>query len=76
MALCEGERKTNQLQCYGTLYQCTQCGNVGCVQNKDHACSNQGFTVLGRCYQCGATGQRQVLSGVADPVPRKTASTV
>jgi hypothetical protein len=46
------------------------------MQNKDDACSNQGFTVLGRCYKCGATGQLEALSGSEEQVPRKTPSFV
>lgn len=75
MALCDGERKTNNLQCNGTLYKCTHCGSEGCEQSKDHTCSNQAFSVLGRCYRCGTVGQRQVLSDVkTDRAPRKTPS--
>ena len=72
MALCTGERKTNQMQCYGSLYKCTQCGHTGCMQNKEHACTNQAFSVSERCYQCGTTGKMELLSSSADPVPRKT----
>lgn len=71
MALCDGERKTNGQQCYGTLYKCTQCGNVGCIQNKDHLCSKQGFTVVKRCYQCGAIGKLEMLPSEGR-APRKT----
>lgn len=75
MALCTGERKTNRLQCNGTLYKCTECGHEGCEQSKEHGCSNQGFSVLGKCTKCGAVGKRSVLSDVnTDRAPRKTPS--
>lgn len=72
MSLCSGERQMNRLQCFGTLYKCT-CGNVGCKQNKDHACSEQGFDVLGRCYKCGAVGQYEIVASDVK-APRKTPS--
>lgn len=74
MALCTGERKTNGLQCFGTVYKCTECGSVGCKQNKDHVCSEQGFDVLGRCYKCGATGKYEIISADGERAPRKTPS--
>ncbi len=73
MALCTGERKTNQMQCYGTVYKCKQCGAEGCMQNKDHACSNQGFSVIERCYKCGSVGQMEMLPN-EERAPRKTPS--
>lgn len=73
MALCSGERKTNRLACNGTLYKCTECGHEGCKQNKDGACSSQGFSVYGKCLKCGATGKYESISSVTtDRAPRKT----
>lgn len=60
MNLCAGERAGYGFACRGTLYKCT-CGNVGCKQTKDGGCTNQGFTVLGRCLKCGAIGQLEAL---------------
>ena len=71
MALCTGERKPSQMQCNGTVYKCTECGAEGCMQNKEHACSNQGFSVLHRCYKCGAVDKMEMVKN-EDRAPRKT----
>lgn len=72
MALCTGERKTNRMQCNGTIYKC-ECGAEGCKQTYDDGCSSQGFNVYGKCFKCGAVGKYTALSSVtADNAPRKT----
>ncbi|HQT26010.1 MAG TPA: hypothetical protein PLK99_05350 [Burkholderiales bacterium] len=71
MALCTGERKTNQMQCYGTLYKFNQCDAEGCMQNREHACSNRGFSAGERCCECGAVGWMEMLPN-EDCGPRKT----
>jgi hypothetical protein len=59
--LCRGARATSKMQCNGTLYKCT-CGAVGCKQTYDNMCSNQAFSVKGRCYKCGAMGQMEIVT--------------
>lgn len=61
LTLCTGARKGGGEPCRGTLYQCKQCGGVGCKQSRDDLCSNQGFSVIGRCLKCGATGQMETI---------------
>lgn len=55
--LCTGTRKGGGESCRGTLYRCQQCGSTGCRQSRDDLCSSQGFSVLGRCLKCQATGR-------------------
>lgn len=63
MSLCDGERLGGYANaCRGQLYRCTNCGSVGCRQNKDHACSKQGFSVSFKCYACGATGKQEAVA--------------
>jgi hypothetical protein len=60
-ARCTGHRKGYNLKCNGSLWRCV-CGNVGCKQNKDDICSNQGFTVFGKCLKCGETGKLELVA--------------
>lgn len=63
MALCDGERVGGYaMPCHGQVYRCTACGATGCRQNKDHACTKQGFTVAYKCYACGVTGQYEAVA--------------
>jgi hypothetical protein len=59
--LCKGERKGGGEPCRGTLYECKQCGSVGCRQSQDDLCSTQGFSVSGRCLKCSAIGQMELV---------------
>jgi len=61
MVRCDGKRAGFSLVCNGSLYRCV-CGNVGCVQTHEGACSKQGYTVLGKCLACGAVGQRELVA--------------
>ena len=61
MIRCDGARNGYSLLCNGSLYRCA-CGNVGCRQTKDAMCSKQGFSVLGRCVQCGAFGKAELIA--------------
>jgi len=61
MVRCDGTRNGYRLLCNGSLYQCA-CGHVGCRQIKDALCNKQGFSVLGKCVACGATGQSILLA--------------
>lgn len=61
MDRCDGARAGYQLKCNGTLYKC-ECGNDGCMQNKEDICSKQGFLASGKCLKCGATGKREMLT--------------
>jgi hypothetical protein len=61
LTLCDGERKGGGEPCRGTLYKCKQCGSAGCKQSRDDLCSNQGFSVTGRCLKCEATGQMEAI---------------
>ncbi len=61
LKLCTGERKGGRQPCHGTLHQCKACGAIGCRQTRDDLCSEQGFSVTGRCLKCGATGQMETL---------------
>jgi len=61
LTLCDGERKGGGEPCRGTLYKCKECEGVGCKQSRDDLCSNQGFSVLGRCLKCGAMGQMEII---------------
>jgi len=45
---CQGIR--NGMICYGDLYRCARCLNVGCALD---GCSNQAFNAV-RCLRCGA----------------------
>jgi hypothetical protein len=68
MERCDGERAGYHLKCNGTLYRC-ECGNVGCMQNKEDACSRQGFLASGRCLKCAATGKHEMLTAGATHSP-------
>ena len=61
MNLCTGKRSGYQLLCNGALYKC-QCGHVGCTQSKEDTCSNQGFSIGGKCVKCGAIGKFELVS--------------
>ena len=54
MAVCPGQHKTGR--CGYTLYQCKNCGNVGCQSDK---CSNRGFDQFQRCLRCGSDKKEQ-----------------
>ncbi len=58
--VCTGTRVGYNSPCRGTLYKCV-CGNVGCKQTQDHACSEQGFSIIGRCYKCDAIGKNEAV---------------
>ncbi|BBA37335.1 uncharacterized protein sS8_5418 [Methylocaldum marinum] len=63
MAICDGERLGGYATpCRGQLYRCTACGAVGCRQNKENACSKQGFDVAFKCYACGAVGKEELVA--------------
>jgi len=53
MANCQGKRKSEPV-CNGTVWRCGSCINVGCDQEHDSECSNQGFRD-GVCTRCGAS---------------------
>lgn len=58
LALCDGERKGGySFICRGQVYVCKSCGNTGCRQTKEDACSKQAFSVSFKCLKCGAVGQ-------------------
>jgi hypothetical protein len=59
--LCAGTRKGGGEPCRGTLYQCKQCGSVGCKQSQDGLCSSQAFTVIGHCLKCSAAGHMEIV---------------
>jgi len=61
MIRCDGTRNGYQLLCNGSLYKCV-CGHIGCKQSKDDLCSKQGYSVLGKCTACGATGEYTLLA--------------
>lgn len=61
LKLCGGARKGGGEACRGTLHKCNACGAIGCRQSRDDLCSEQGFSVTGRCLKCGATGQMEAL---------------
>lgn len=61
MIRCEGTRNGWKMLCNGSLYKCV-CGHVGCKQTKDNLCTNQGYSVLGRCTACGAVGQAELVA--------------
>jgi hypothetical protein len=61
MIRCDGTRNGYKLLCNGSLYKCA-CGHVGCKQTKDNVCSKQGFSVLGRCVNCGASGKYELIA--------------
>lgn len=61
MERCDGARKGSLLKCNGSLYRC-ECGHVGCTQTKDDNCSKQGFSVYGRCLQCGVVGKFELVA--------------
>lgn len=61
MIRCDGARVGYHLPCNGSLYQCA-CGAIGCRQTRDHACSKQGFSVLGRCHACGQVGKNTLVA--------------
>ncbi|WP_372524394.1 hypothetical protein [Piscinibacter sp.] len=60
--LCSGERKGSRLPCRGSLYKCSACGQVGCRQTQNDACTTQGFSAAGRCLHCGAANSAEVAS--------------
>ncbi|MDD5033949.1 MAG: hypothetical protein PHE55_04255 [Methylococcaceae bacterium] len=62
LTLCTGARKGGGEPCRGTLYKCKQCGGIGCRQSRDDLCSDQGFSVTGRCLKCEATGQMEIIA--------------
>lgn len=53
MATCRGKHKGTSV-CDREVCRCENCTNVGCDQDGDEACSNQGFR-LGTCTKCGAS---------------------
>lgn len=60
MVLCDGERKGGYaFTCRGQVYTCKGCGNTGCRQTKEDACSKQAFSVVFQCLSCGAIGQQE-----------------
>ena len=59
---CDGVRSGFSLRCNATLYRCTNCGAVGCTQNKPAICSNQRFDVSERCTQCATVGKREMIA--------------
>lgn len=62
MTICDGERVGGYAYpCNGHLYRCKACGNVGCRQMKDHACTKQGFSVTFTCYACGVMNQYEAI---------------
>jgi hypothetical protein len=61
LTLCDGTRKGGADSCRGTLYNCKQCGAVGCKQSREDLCSHQGFNVLGHCLKCRAAGQMEAI---------------
>lgn len=63
MAICDGERLGGYATpCRGQLYRCTACGAEGCRQNRENACSKQGFDVAFKCYACGAVGKEELVA--------------
>ncbi len=61
MTLCDGERRGG-FPCRGQLYRCSECGNVGCRQNKDLVCTKQGFDLDFKCYACGAKAKAELIA--------------
>lgn len=54
--ISEGQRRV----CQHAIYQCNNCGNIGCDQHSFSQCSNQGY-VYSRCLVCSAKGQNEYL---------------
>jgi len=62
LALCEGKRKGSYNDsCRGTMFEC-ECGAKGCQQTKEDMCSNQGFTMTGKCNKCGVSNKFKALT--------------
>lgn len=59
--LCSGTRPGLAGKCNGQLFEC-ECGNVGCRQTYDNACSNQAYSAGFRCTKCGAVGKAKPVS--------------
>jgi hypothetical protein len=61
MASCLGKRRS-AATCSSMVYRCHNCSNVGCDQDHDGECSNQGFR-FNICAKCGTVrlGQEQLL---------------
>jgi hypothetical protein len=60
--LCTGARKGGGEPCRGTLFKCKQCGTVGCRQSRADLCSNQVFSVTGKCNKCNSVGQMEAVA--------------
>ena len=55
---CKGIRTASQSECDSPLYRCKDCGNLGCNQGPENACSHQAFRAA-RCRKCSKLGSQR-----------------
>ena len=61
LGLCLGNRTGLNGKCNGQTFRC-ECGQVGCRQTYDDACTGQAFSAAWRCVKCGAVGKVEALN--------------